>query len=186
MISLDQARTLFESMTETYSLRRHARTVELVMEALGKHFGEDSEKWAVTGLLHDADYEKHPEQHPNIIVQKLEEMGENEIAHAIAGHYTKWGVPRLSLLDKAIVAADELTGFIVAAALIRPTKIEGMKVKSVMKKLKTVTFAAKVDREEVYKGAELIGWDIRDLITFIINVLTEHKEELDLVPVSEP
>lgn len=180
MISRQDARSLFESMTETYSLRRHARTVELVMEALAKHLGEDAEKWAITGLLHDADYEKYPDQHPSIIVDKLNAMGETEIAHAIAGHYTKWNVPRDSLLDKAIVAADELTGFIVAAALIRPTKIEGMKVKSVTKKLKTVTFAAKVDREEVHKGAELLGWELKDLIQFIITVLQEHKDELDL------
>jgi len=179
-ISIDEARNIFLEMTEGYSLRRHARTVELVMEAMAKHLGEDEEKFAVTGLLHDADYEKYPEDHPNIIVQKLKEMGEDEISHAIAGHYTKWNVPRVSTLDKCIVAADELTGFVVAAALIRPTKIEGMAVKSVMKKLKNPKFAAKVDREEVYKGAELIGWEIRELIQFIINVLVENKDELDL------
>lgn len=152
------------------------------MRALARHFGEDEEKFAVTGLLHDADYEKYPEKHPGVIVGRLREMGEEEIAHAIAGHYTKWNVPRNSPLDKCIVAADELTGFIYAAALIRPTKIEGMKVKSVMKKLKTKSFAASVDREEVRKGAELLGWELRDLISFIIPVLEEHKEELGLTP----
>jgi predicted hydrolase (HD superfamily) len=150
------------------------------MEALASHFDEDVDKWAITGLLHDADYEKYPEKHPNVIVEKLNDLGETEIAHAIAGHYTKWEVPRNSLMDKAIVAADELTGFIVAAALIRPTLIEGMKVKSVMKKLKTATFAAKVDREEVYRGAELLGWDIKELIQFIIEVLNDNRNELDL------
>ncbi len=179
-LNIQEARNIFDEMTETYSLRRHARTVELVMTALAKHFGADEEQYAITGLLHDADYEKYPEEHPNIIVAKLEEMGEVEVAHAIAGHYTKWNVPRESLLDKCIVAADELTGFVVAAALIRPTKIEGMAVKSVIKKLKNPKFAAKVDRDEVYKGAELIGWDIKDLIQFIIQVLEEHKEALDL------
>ena len=126
-------------------------------------------------------YPKYPAKHPNIIVKKLNDMGESEIAHAIAGHYTKWNVPRVSMLDRCIVAADELTGFIVACALIRPTKIEGMKVKSVTKKLKTLTFAAKVDREEVYKGAELIGWELNELISFIIEVLQKNKVELDLV-----
>lgn len=179
-LNIQEARNIFDEMTETYSLRRHARTVELVMTAFAKHLGEDELRFAITGLLHDADYEKHPEEHPNIIVDRLNEMGEKEIAHAIAGHYTKWNVPRESILDKCIVAADELTGFIVAAALIRPTKIEGMGVKSVMKKLKNPKFAAKVDREEVYKGAELIGWEIRDLVQFIIDVLSLHKEELDL------
>lgn len=176
-----EARDLLHSMTKTESLRRHARTVELVMEALGEKLGEDKEAYAITGLLHDADYEEYPEQHPNIIVDKLNQMGEKEIAHAIAGHYTKWNVARESMMDKCIVAADELTGFIVAVALIRPTKIEGMKVKSVMKKFKTKTFAAKVERDEVTKGAELIGWELRDLIEFIIGVLQANKEELLLV-----
>jgi putative nucleotidyltransferase with HDIG domain len=175
-----EARQLLESLTEGESLLRHARTVELVMEAMARHFGEDEEKFAVTGLLHDADYEKHPDKHPKVIVGKLREMGEEEVAHAIAGHYTKWDVPRESMLDKCIVAADEITGFIVASALIRPTKIEGMKVKSVMKKFKTASFAASVDRDECRKGAELIGWELRDLIAFIIPVLETHKEELQL------
>lgn len=175
-----EARTILESMTTGESLLRHARTVELVMEAMARHFGEDPATFAITGLLHDADYEKYPDQHPNVIVQQLEERGETEIAHAIAGHYTKWNVPRNSLLDKCIIAADELTGFIYAAALIRPTRIEGMKVKSVTKKLKTKTFAASVDRDEVRKGAELIGWELNELITFIIKVLQENKEELEL------
>ena len=107
-------------------------------------------------------------------------MGEKEIAYAIKGHYTKWNVPRISLLDKCIVAADELTGFIVAASLMRPTKIVGMKVKSVTKKLKTKTFAASVDREEVRLGAELLGWELNELIMFIIGVLEANKEELEL------
>lgn len=179
-MNIDQAREILRSMTEGASLLRHARTVELVMQALAKHFGEDEEQYAITGLLHDADYEKYPDQHPNVIVKQLEEMGESVIAHAIAGHYTKWNVPRVSLLDKCIVAADEITGFIVAAALIRPTKIEGMKVKSVMKKFKTATFAASVDREECRKGAALIEMELQELIAFIIPVLEAHKEELNL------
>lgn len=176
----DEAREIFLSMTKGRSLMLHGRCVELVMEALGKELGEDSEQYAICGLLHDADYEKYPEQHPNVIVKLLGEKGELEIAHAIAGHYTKWNVPRISLMDKAIVAADELTGFVYASALIRPTKITGMKVKSVMKKFKTAKFAATVERDEVRKGAELLGWELNDLIQFIINVLEEHKEELEL------
>lgn len=174
----DKARRILYELTETNSLRRHARSVELVMDALARHFGEDEEKFAVTGLLHDADYEKFPDQHPGVIVKKLEEMGEAEIAHAIAGHYTKWNVPRNNLLDKCIVAADELTGFIIAAALIRPSRLEGMGAKSVLKKLKTKTFAASVDREEVDKGAELLGWELPQLIEFIIAVLQQHEDEL--------
>ena len=175
-----EARELLYSMTETESLRKHAHTVSVVMKALAEKFGEDEEKFAITGLLHDADYEKYPEEHPNIIVKTLKERGEEEIAHAIAGHYTIWNIPRNSMLDKSIVAADELTGFIVAASLVRPTGLEGMKAKSVMKKFKTSTFAAKVDREEVRRGAALIGMELNDLITFIIGVLARNKDALQL------
>ncbi|MEL6658075.1 MAG: HD domain-containing protein [Bacteroidota bacterium] len=176
----EKAYEFLAEMTKSTSLLRHARTVEIVMRALARHFGEDEEQFGVCGLIHDADYEMYPEQHPDITVQKLEELGETALAHAIKGHYTKWDVPRESMMDKCIVAADELTGFIYAAALVRPTKIEGMTAKSVLKKLKTKTFAASVDREEVRKGADLIGWELRELINFIIPVLQEHKEELAL------
>lgn len=178
----EQAYELLTSMTKSASLLRHARTVELVMRAMAQHFGEDEELFGICGLIHDADYEMYPDRHPSVTVEKLEEMGEQELAHAIKGHYTKWNVTRESMLDKCIVAADELTGFIYAAALIRPTKIVGMTAKSVLKKFKTKTFAASVDRDEVRKGAELIGWELRELINFIIPVLQEHKEELELMP----
>ncbi len=180
MLTRESAYSLLEEMTETPSLLRHARSVSIVMEALAAHFGDDQEKFAITGLLHDADYEKYPDQHPHVIVEKLEQMQENEIAHAIKGHYTKWNVPRESLLDKCIVAADELTGFIIAASLIRPSKIEGMTADSVVKKLKTKGFAATVDREEVQRGADLLGWNLKQLIDFIIPVLYEHRVELEL------
>jgi len=176
-----EAKDILHKMCDDPSLLRHARTVELVMEALAKHLGEDPVEYAITGLLHDADYQRYPDQHPQIIVNALNDIGESKIAHAIAGHYTKWNVDRTSMLDKCIVAADELTGFIFAAALIRPTKIEGMKVKSVLKKLKSKSFAAKVDRDEVYKGAELIDWELNTLIEFIIKVLNKNKLELELV-----
>ena len=181
MISRTTAYSILTEMTQSESLLRHARCVELVMRAMAQHFNEDEELFGITGLLHDADYEKYPDQHPNVIVNQLREMGEEDIAHAIAGHYTKWNVERKSMLDKCIVAADELTGFIYASALIRPTKIEGMKVKSVIKKFKTKTFAASVDRDECRKGAELLGWELNELIAFIIPVLQANKEELDLV-----
>ena len=177
-MTIEDARMILDEMIDSPALKRHMRTVELVMRAMARHFGEDEEMFAITGLLHDADYEKWPDQHPNVIVNRLKEMGEDEIAHAIAGHYTIWDIPRNSMMDKCIVAADELTGFIYAAALIRPTLMEGMKVKSVMKKFKTKTFAAKVDREEVRRGAELIGWELNELIQFIIDVLQEHQAEL--------
>ncbi len=180
MLSREDARKLLYEMTETSSLRRHARTVELVMEALAQHFDEDVEKFAITGLLHDADYEKYPNRHPELIVEKLHSLGESEIAHAIEGHYTIWGIPRISTLDKCIVAADEITGFIVASALIRPDRLEGLSAKSVMKKFKTKTFAATVDRDECIRGAQLLGWELPQLIDFIIPVLQRNSEELAL------
>ncbi|MEM8889400.1 MAG: HD domain-containing protein [Bacteroidota bacterium] len=181
MISRTEAQDIFDELISTPSLRRHCRTVELVMEAYAKKLGEDADKWAITGLLHDADYEKYPEEHPNIIVAKLREMGEEEIAYAISAHYTKWGVSYDHLLDKALLACNELTGFIVACALVRPTKIEGMKPKSVRKKLKDKKFAAKVERDEINAGVEMLGVELSEHIAFIISVLEENKEELGLV-----
>lgn len=176
----EEARNILESMTETDSLLRHARTVELVMEAYGRKFGEDEEKWAITGMLHDADYEKYPEKHPNIIVELLREKGEDEIAYAVSAHYTKWGNPQKTLLDKTLLASDELTGFIVACCQVRPDGIETLTPKSVKKKLKQKSFAAKVEREEITKGVELMGVDLTDHISFIIEVLKKHKAELGI------
>ncbi|MCC9166791.1 HD domain-containing protein [Pontibacter harenae] len=178
----EEANTILEQMTNGASLLRHARTVELVMEAYANKLGESAEEWAVTGLLHDADYEAYPEQHPNVIVKLLREKGEEKIAHAISAHYTKWGVSYDTLLDKALLACDELTGFIVACAQVRPQRLEGLEVKSVLKKLGQKSFAASVDREEVRIGAELFGVDMKEHIAFIIHVLQQHQEELQLMP----
>lgn len=173
-----EARILLESMTKNQSLLRHMRTVELVMAAYAEKLGENVNEWAVAGLLHDADYEAYPELHPQIIVEQLRAKGEEKIAHAISAHYTKWNVPYISTLDKALLACDELTGFIVAYAQVRPDGIGSLESKSVVKKLKDKAFAAKVDREEVYKGVELFGVELHEHIDFIIAVLKAHREEL--------
>jgi predicted hydrolase (HD superfamily) len=179
-MSREEARTLLTSMTASVSLLRHMRTIELVMEAYAEKLNEDKDEWAIAGLLHDADYEVFPEKHPQVIVAKLADMGEEKIAHAISAHYTKWNVPYETLLDKALVACDELTGFIVACCQVRPDGITSLETKSVVKKLKDKGFAAKVDREEVYKGAELLGIDLNDHITFIIEVLKKNRLELGI------
>lgn len=176
----EEARDILLDMTKGDSLLRHARTVELVMEAYGRHFNEDAEEWAITGMLHDADYEAYPEEHPNRIVNILREKGEEKIAHAISAHYTKWNVPHNSLLDKALLASDELTGFIVACCQVRPDGIVGLTPKSVKKKLKQKSFAAKVERDEIQAGVELLGVDITEHIQFIIDTLSVHKEELKI------
>ena len=180
MISRTEARSILTSLTQSQSLLRHMRTIELVMEAYAEKFGEDKEAWAIAGLLHDADYEAYPEKHPQIIVEKLTGMGETEIAHAISAHYTKWNVPYETRLDKALLACDELTGFIVACAQVRPEGIATLETKSVIKKLKDKGFAAKVERDEVYKGTELLGVDLTEHITFIIEVLKANKAELGI------
>lgn len=171
---------MLKSMTDSPALLRHMRTLELVMEAYAEKLGEDKDAWAIAGLLHDADYERFPDQHPGIIVNKLKEMGEETIAHAISAHYTKWNVPYLNLMDKALLACDELTGFIVACAQVRPEGISTLENKSVIKKLKDKGFAAKVERDEVYKGTEMLGVELSDHITFIIEVLKTNKAELGI------
>lgn len=177
-----EAKDILLSMTTSESLLRHARTVELVMQAYANKLGENTEKWAVAGLLHDADYQAYPDQHPNVIVNLLQEKGEEEIAHAISAHYTKWGKSYDTLLDKALIACDEVTGFVVACAQVRPQRLEGLEAKSVIKKLGQKSFAASVDRDEVNKGAELFGVDLKEHISFIISVLQQHQEELQLAP----
>ncbi|GAB4229503.1 MAG: HDIG domain-containing protein [Ekhidna sp.] len=176
----EEAKEILHSMTDGDSLLRHARTVALVMEAYAEKFNEDPEEWAITGMLHDADYEKYPEEHPNRIVALLKEKGEEKIAHAISAHYTKWNVPYETMLDKALLACDELTGFVVACCQVRPDGIETLTAKSVKKKLKQKSFAAKVEREEIAAGVEMLGVDMTDHINLIIDVLKQHKDELKI------
>ncbi|MCW5911846.1 MAG: HD domain-containing protein [Cyclobacteriaceae bacterium] len=175
-----QAREMLANLTQSQSLLRHMRTLELIMEAYAEKFGEDKEAWAIAGLLHDADYEAYPEKHPQVIVEKLYAMGEDAIAHAISAHYTKWNVSYNTRLDKALLACDELTGFIVACAQVRPEGIVTLEPKSVIKKLKDKGFAAKVERDEVYKGVELLDVNLTEHIAFIIEVLKANRHELGI------
>ncbi len=175
-----EAKEILEEMTKGDSLLRHARSVEVVMEAYASRYGEDTDEWAITGMLHDADYEAWPEEHPNRIVNLLREKGEEKIAHAISAHYTKWNVPYDTLLSKALLACDELTGFIIACCHVRPDGINSLTPKSVKKKLKSKGFAATVERSEVQAGIELLKVDLDEHIQFIIDVLKVHKEELKI------
>ena len=176
----DDAVAILHEMTETASLLRHARTVELVMRSLAEKHGEDPDEWGSAGLLHDADYEKWPEEHPNRIVARLRELGEEAIAHAISAHYTKWGVPYDTALSRALVATDELTGFVVACCLVRPEGIGTLQPKSVRKKFKDKAFAAKVEREEIMRGLELFGVELNEHVQAIIDALRPHAEELGI------
>lgn len=182
-ISRDEAWAHLCEWTETDSLRKHARAVEGVMRAAALRYGpgmEVQEAWGIAGMLHDADYEKWPEEHPQRIVQWLRDRQEEEIAHAISAHYTKWGVPYETQLDKALLACDELTGFIGACCLVRPGGIQTLAPKSVVKKLKDKAFAAKVERTEVHAGVELLQVDLREHIQFIIDALKPLGMELGL------
>jgi predicted hydrolase (HD superfamily) len=169
--------------TDTDSLRKHARAVELVMRRAAHRYGAgppDEEPWGIAGMLHDADYEKWPEDHPKRIVAWLRERGEERIAYAISAHYTRWNVPYESALDRALLACDELTGFVVACCLVRPEGISTLEPKSVRKKLKDKAFAAKVERSEIDAGASLLGVELSDHIGFVIESLKPHAEELGI------
>jgi len=169
--------------TQGDSLRKHARAVELAMRSAAYRYGageEDVEAWGIAGMLHDADYEAWPDEHPKRIVSWLGEQGEEAIAHAVSAHYTKWGVPYETDLDRALLACDELTGFIVACCLVRPEGVSTLTAKSVKKKLKDKRFAASVERAEVHAGVELLGADLGEHITFLIEALRPHAEELGI------
>jgi predicted hydrolase (HD superfamily) len=173
----------FREWTQTEPLRRHARSVEFVMRASAQQYGDGAnvEKWAITGLLHDGDYEKWPEDHPHRMVEWLNAHEEPEIAHAVSCHYSKWGIPCVSQLDKALLAADEISGFVSACALIRPEGIATLTVNSVKKKLGVKSFAAKVDREEIRLGCELLGITIDEHLHMVLEALRPHASELGLM-----
>lgn len=187
MLTREEAWTLLCEWTKTDALRKHARAVEVVMRAAATRYGggESSvELFGLAGLLHDADYEAWPEEHPRRIVAWLTERGEHELAHAISAHYTKWGVSYDSALDKALLACDELTGFVGACALVRPGGIATLEARSVIKKLKDKGFAAKVEREEVHAGVRLLEVDLAQHIEFVILALRPHADELGLAGAS--
>lgn len=169
--------------TETDALRKHARAVELVMRAAAARYGSgegDVERFGLAGMLHDADYEKWPEEHPKRIVAWLVERGEPELAHAISAHYTRWGVAYETPLDRALLACDELTGFVGACARVRPDGLATLTAESVLRKLKDKGFAAKVERAEVLAGVELLGVDLAAHVGFVIEALRPHAAELGL------
>lgn len=182
----EQAWELFCEWTESESLRKHVLGVEAAMRAYARKYGEDEELWAVTGLLHDLDYERYPDPetgHPRVALRLFEERGYPlELIDAVAGHADYLGVPRDTRMAKTLYAVDELTGFIAAVALVRPTGIAGMKPKSVKKKLKEASFAAAVDREQVGEAAADLGEDFDEHLAFVIAALEPRAGELGLGP----
>ena len=182
----DEAWELFCEWTESDSLRKHVLGVEAAMRAYARKYGEDEELWAATGILHDLDYEKHPNLetgHPRIALALFEDLGyPEELIDAVAGHATFLGVPRETKMARALFAVDELSGFVAAVALVRPTGIEGMTPKSVKKKLKQPSFAAGVNRDEVLQGAEELGEDFDEHLRTVIAAMEERAEHLGLAP----
>jgi putative nucleotidyltransferase with HDIG domain len=181
---------LMTEYTASESLRRHMLAVEAAMRAYARKFGEDEERWGMAGLLHDFDYEQHPNipaapdpnEHPLFGASILEEQGyPEEVIYAIKTHADYLGLPRLSRMDKSLAGVDELTGLIIAAALVRPDKsINGLETRSVRKKMKDKAFARGVSREDVISGAEELGVDLDEHIEFVIVAMRGIAPELGL------
>jgi predicted hydrolase (HD superfamily) len=175
LMSIEEANTLLNEWVPNERLRLHMKQVAAVMKAwaLEKENADEQTalKWELAGLLHDADWEKYPDDHCRIIIEELERRNiDPDVIHCIASHGPGYfGVEPISKMDKMIYAIDELSGFVHASALIRPTKYEGMDVKSVLKKLKTPSFAAQVNRNDITDALSRIDVSLEELIQFIID-----------------
>jgi len=188
--SRDEAIALMHEYTQNLNLRRHMYAVEAAMCAYADEMGEDRERWGVTGLLHDFDYERWPNddhlpdrEHPSEGVRILRERGVPEdVLQAILAHADYTGVPAESRMAKTLRAVDELAGFIVACALVRPNRLADLKAKSVKKKLKDRSFAAAVSREEIRGAAEELGVELGQHIDFVIGAMRPVAAELGLEP----
>ncbi len=181
--SRDEAWALLCEWTESDSLRKHARAVEHAMRSYAKKYGEDEATWGITGMLHDFDYERYPDQrHPQLGSEVLREKGYPEaIIRAILSHADYAGVQRESLLEHALFATDELCGFLTACALVRPDKsFDTLEVPSVRKRIKDKAFARTVNRDDLWKGAEELGLEFDAHCGFVIASLREIQEELGL------
>ncbi len=170
--------------TQSESLRKHMLAVEACMRAYARKFGEEPDKWGITGLLHDFDYEKYPtvEEHPFVGNKVLEERGYPEdIRRAILSHAPYTGVKRETPMEKTLFACDELAGFITATALVKPSKsLAEVDAKSIRKKMKDKAFARSVSREDIINGAAELGVDLEEHITFCIEAMKAIAPELGL------
>ncbi|MGA1846689.1 HD domain-containing protein [Deferribacter abyssi] len=181
-LSREKAYDLLTKYTKSESLIKHALAVETAMKAYAEKFNEDIEKWGIVGLLHDFDYEKYPstKEHPFKGAEILKEMGyPDDIVEAILGHADYTGVERKTLMAKTLFAVDELCGFLLACAYVRPDKkIANVKVKSVKKKLKDKSFARGVNRDDIFKGVKELGVDLDEHISFLIEALSKNAKVL--------
>jgi predicted hydrolase (HD superfamily) len=181
-ISREEAWTLLCEWTKSDSLRRHMLAVEAAMRAYAPIYNGDIELWGLTGLMHDLDYERYPnldDGHPRYAVGELEARGyPPQLVRAVASHADFMGVPRDEPMEKALYAVDELSGFVLACAYVRPDGLVGMTPKSVKKKLKTPSFAAAVNRDEMRRGAEDLGVGFDEHLELVIGALAARREEL--------
>jgi len=181
-ISRELAWDLLTDWVASESLRRHMLAVEAAMRAYAPRFGGDVGLWGATGLLHDLDYERYPsleDGHPRYAIRELEERGyPPELVRAVASHADFMGVPRETPMEKALYAVDELSGFLLACAYVRPEGLVGMTPKSVKKKLKQPSFAAAVNRDELREGAAELGVDFDEHLAFVIDALVQRRAEL--------
>ena len=179
-----EAQTLLDEWVASPSLRRHCAAVATAMRAYAERFGEDPDPWWVAGLLHDADYERFPDLetgHPRMIVAELESRGEDPaVVRAIAAHADALGVEAVAPMERTLRAVDELCGFLVACAAVRPEGIVGLTPKSVKKKLRQPSFAAAVSRADVTAGAELLEVDFDGHLRFVVVALEARADELGL------
>jgi predicted hydrolase (HD superfamily) len=156
--------------------------VEAAMRAYARQFGEDEEFWGITGLLHDLDYERFPslvDGHPRVAMRELARLGyPDEMIRAIGSHADEMDLPRESRVERALYAVDELSGFVLACAYVRPEGLSGMTPKSVKKKMKTASFAAAVDREQLRQGAADLGVDFDAHVAFVIDALAARSDVL--------
>jgi putative nucleotidyltransferase with HDIG domain len=183
-LNWDDALALLREKNTNESLVKHGLAVSAAVRAYARKYGEDEQAWAIAGLLHDVDYEQHPtiEEHGKVGGQWLEERDyPPAIVHAVIAHNDYHGVPRDHLLDKVVFACDELTGLITAAALVRPNKsILGLEASSVRKKMKDKAFARGVNRDDIINGAEQLGVDLNEHITFVIHAMEGDANALGL------
>ncbi len=174
--------------TKTEPLRKHALAVEAAMRAYARKFGGDEEQWGIVGLLHDFDYEAHPnpEEHPVKGAEIMRERGwPEEVIYAVLCHADYLNLERKTPMDRAIYAVDELTGLIIAVALVRPSKsIQEVDVKAVRKKMKDKSFARAVNREDITNGADQLGVDLEEHIGFVIEALKPVANELGIAGTS--
>ncbi len=181
-VSRQEAWNLLTEWVSSASLRRHALAVEAAMRAYAPRFDGEVELWGATGLLHDLDYERYPsleDGHPRYALRELESRGyPPELVRAVASHADFMGVPRETPMEKTLYAVDELSGFILACAYVRPQGLEGLAPKSVRKKLKQPSFAAAVNREELTQGAAELGVDFDEHLTVVIGALADRADEL--------